>query len=108
MIFAQLSYKHYLFLLFLLAIVSLSACGSAMPATSVAKLKVIANPTTTSVYINDTFVGTSRVLALKPVGMKPGVKFITFTADGYFPHDLRVDLPAGTTSISINLRPIPP
>jgi hypothetical protein len=100
--------RRYLFLLFLPLILSLAACGSAMPPPSVATLKVIAEPPTTSVYVNDNFVGSARVLAVKPVAMKPGIKFLTFTADGYFPHDLRVDLPAGTTTISIKLRPIPP
>jgi hypothetical protein len=33
---------------------------------------------------------------------------ITFTAPGDFPHDLRLELPSGTTAICIKPRPIPP
>jgi hypothetical protein len=69
---------------------------------------VVAEPNTTSVYVNDRFVGSARLLAVKPAVMRPGVKYVTFTAPGYFPHDIRLELPSGTTSIAIKLRPIPP
>jgi hypothetical protein len=74
----------------------------------VAKLRVVAQPDTTTVYIDDAYIGSARVLAVQPKALKPGVKYITFKAPDYFPHDVRVDLPAGTTTIEMKLRPIPP
>lgn len=73
-----------------------------------ASLRVIAEPETASVYVNDQFVGSGRLLALRPKAMRPGVKFITFQAPNYFPHDVRLELPAGETTVRIKLRPIPP
>jgi hypothetical protein len=48
------------------------------------------------------------VLDKKPARLTPGPKRVTVEAPGYFPHDLEIDLPAGTTTINIKLRPIPP
>lgn len=73
-----------------------------------ALLRVIAEPDTASVYVNDQFVGSGRLLALRPKPMRPGVKFITFQAPNYFPHDVRLELPAGETTVRIKQRPIPP
>lgn len=84
------------------------ACVSAVPDTQQALLRVSAVPENASVYVNDVFVGSARVLAIKPRAMQPGVKYLTIMAPGYFPHDLRLDLPSGTTSVNIKLRPIPP
>ncbi|MBN1653823.1 MAG: hypothetical protein JXA30_08610 [Deltaproteobacteria bacterium] len=94
-------------LLLLIALVSIG-CGGAMPKPSIARLRVLAVPEKTRVYVDDRFIGTARVLAVKPKSMKPGIKYITFEAQDYFPHDLRVMLPAGTTTIRMKLRPIPP
>jgi hypothetical protein len=85
-----------------------SGCYSEMPAPQVAKLRILAEPDTTTVYIDDRYIGTARVLAARPKSLTPGVKFITFKAPDYFPHDVRVDLPAGTTTIEMKLRKIPP
>ena len=79
-----------------------------MPKPTMARLRVLAVPANTRVYVDDRFVGTARVLAVKPKLMQPGVKYITFEAPDYFPHDLRVVLPAGTTTIRMKLRAIPP
>ncbi len=87
---------------------TVAACYQTAAPTRMAALQVKAEPENTSVYVNDRFVGTARVLAVKPEPMKSGVKFITFKAPGYFPHDLRVELPPGTTLIEIELRPVPP
>ena len=86
------------------------ACGGCihMPPPPVARLRVVAEPDTTSVYIDDQYVGRARVLAQHPKELRPGVKYITFTAADYFPHDVRVKLPAGDTTIRMKLRPIPP
>jgi len=85
-----------------------SGCYSAIPTTGMAKLRVVAEPDTTTVYVEDQFVGSARVLAVRPRSLRPGVKHITFKAPHYFPHDVRVDLPEGTTTIQMKLRPIPP
>jgi hypothetical protein len=85
-----------------------AACYRTAPPPRMASLRIKAEPANTSVYVDDRFVGTARVLAVKPKAMKPGVRFITFEAPGYFPHDLRLDLAPGTTEIEIKLRPVPP
>lgn len=79
------------------------------PATvKMAYLKVVAEPPATTVYIGDRFVGTARLLAKSPKALPPGVKYMTFKAKGFFPHDLRLDLPAGDTTVKVKLRPVPP
>jgi hypothetical protein len=85
-----------------------AGCYSTMPVPQAAKLRVVAQPDTTTVYIDDHYIGTARVLAVRPKTLSPGVKFITFKAPNYFPHDVKVDLPSGTTTIEMKLRPIPP
>jgi hypothetical protein len=82
-------------------------CYGALPTTGVAKLRVVAEPDDTVVYVDDQFVGSARVLAVRPRALRPGVKHITFKAPQHFPHDVRVDLPEGTTTIEMKLRPIP-
>jgi hypothetical protein len=73
-----------------------------------AELRIVAEPPTAIVYVNERFAGAARVLDKKPAHMKPGKKRITVQAPGYFPHDFEVDLPSGVTKIDIKLRPIPP
>jgi hypothetical protein len=88
-------------------LLSLAGCMHAPP-PPVAKLKVEAEPETTTVYVNGKYAGRAKVLAVKAKELKPGVTYITFKAPGYFPHDVRLRLPPGTTSIKMKLRPIPP
>jgi hypothetical protein len=78
------------------------------PPPKVAKLRVIAEPETTRVTVDDQYAGRARVLAKQPRALTPGKKLITFEADDYFPHDVEVNLPQGETTIRIKLRPIPP
>ena len=85
----------------------LGACMTPPPRATPARLAIIAEPPETRVFVNDRYLAKARALAIKPADLPPGVKFITFTADGYFPHDLQVKLPPGTTTIRIKLRPIP-
>lgn len=73
-----------------------------------AELAVVAHPATARVYVNDRFVATARRLSRRPHTLRPGVCFVTVRAPGHFPHDLRLDLPAGRTTVEIRLRPIPP
>lgn len=78
------------------------------PPPQVASLRVIAVPDTTSVYVDDQYVGRARVLAKHPKELRPGVRFITFEAADHFPHDVRLELPPGETTLKMKLRPIPP
>jgi len=73
-----------------------------------AKLQVIAQPEEARVYVDEAFVASARVLEGRPRRIRPGRHRITITAPGHFPHDVEVDFPAGTTTIRIALRPIPP
>jgi hypothetical protein len=94
--------------LLLLALLAIAGCYSQTPPSRLASLRVLAEPSTTTVYVDDRYVGSARVLATRPKVFKPGIKFITFKAPDHFPHDVRVDLPPGTTTIKMKLRPIPP
>jgi hypothetical protein len=93
----------------LLCALLLAAAGCMRaPPPPVARLKVEAEPETTTVYINGKYAGRAKVLAVKAKELRPGVTYITFKAPGHFPHDVRLRLPPGTTSIKMKLRPIPP
>ena len=67
-----------------------------------------ANRNNTTVYSNDRFVGSAHLLQKQPKALPTGVKYLTFKAPGYFPHDLQIKLPAGETTVNVKLRPIPP
>lgn len=92
----------------LLASFSLTSCVRPPPPPRLAKLRVLAEPETTTVYIDDRYVGSARVLAAKPRSLSPGIKLVTFKAPGHFPHDVRLDLPSGLTTVRMKLRKIPP
>jgi len=92
----------------LFASCSLVGCMHAPGPPPLAKLRVLAEPETTTVYIDDRYVGSARVLAAKPRSLSPGYKLVTFKAPGYFPHDVRLQLPSGVTTLRMKLRKIPP
>jgi hypothetical protein len=92
----------------MLTLLAAGACVKPPPPSRMAYLKVVATPATTTVYISDRFIGSAHLLEKQPKALKPGIKYVTFKAPGFFPHDLRVELPAGETSVSVQLRPIPP
>ncbi|MEM8606430.1 MAG: PEGA domain-containing protein [Myxococcota bacterium] len=73
-----------------------------------ARLKVVASPDNASVYVDGHYFGRARVLAIEPKALVPGVHLMTVRAEDYFPHDLELDLPPGTTTVDIALRPVPP
>ena len=73
-----------------------------------AYLKVVAEPNNTTVYSNDRFLGSAHLLEKTPKALPTGVKYLTFKAPGYFPHDLQIKLPVGETTVKVKLRPIPP
>jgi hypothetical protein len=87
----------------------LPACGATTPSTRpTAEVHFVIEPDTARVYTDGHFVGAARVLAARPESFRTGPRQFTITADGYFPHDLEVDLAEGTTTIEISLRPVPP
>lgn len=83
-------------------------CMQAPKHVRMAYLKVVAEPPGTTVYVGDSFIGTAKLLEKQPKALPPGVKFLTFKAHGYFPHDLKIKLPAGDTTVKIKLRAVPP
>ena len=85
-----------------------TGCMKVPVESKLAYLKVVAQPPATTVYVSDRFIGSARLLQKQPKALTPGVKYVTFKAPGYFPHDLRLELPKGETVVRIKLRPIPP
>lgn len=85
-----------------------AGCGGAPHAPARAQVRFLIEPESARVYADDRFVGSARVLAVRPAPFRAGPRRFTITADGYFPHDLEVDLPPGETTIRVRLRPIPP
>jgi PEGA domain len=87
----------------------LAACaGTQKPKGPPAELRVVAEPESATVQVNERFVGAARVLDKRPAKLTPGLKHVTVEAPGYFPHDFDADLPAGVTTVKIKLRPVPP
>ena len=89
-------------------VVVVSGCQTLPPESRLAYLKVVAEPNNTTVYSNDRFVGSAHLLQKQPKALPTGVKYLTFKAPGYFPHDVQIKLPAGETTVKVKLRPIPP
>ena len=90
------------------AALAAAGCMKVPVESKMAYLKVVAQPPVTTVYVSDRFIGSARLLEKQPKALTPGVKYVTFKAPGYFPHDLRLELPKGETVVRIKLRPIPP
>ncbi|MCS6797570.1 MAG: hypothetical protein NZ898_03405 [Myxococcota bacterium] len=86
----------------------LAACGGRQTAPEPAWLRVIAEPPTARVWIDEELAGIARVLAVRPARLQPGVHIVTIDAPGHFPHDLRLDLAPGVTTVRVRLRPVPP
>lgn len=93
----------------LLLVTSLGGgCGAAAGAEGRASLVVQTVPGNARVYVDEVWVGTGRVLALRPLVLTPGPYDLTVTAPGYFPHDVRLRLPRGRTTVRVGLRAVPP
>lgn len=90
------------------ALLSAGCGGSRAPTTATGQVRFVITPDVARVYTDDHFVGTARVLDVQPAEFRVGPRRFTITADGYFPHDLEVDLTPGTTVVEIGLRPVPP
>jgi hypothetical protein len=91
-----------------LMLVVLGCAKQGTVATEPARLKVITTPPNASVYIDGHYFGRATVLSAEPKALVPGVHLMTVQADDHFPHDLELDLPAGETTVTVELRPIPP
>ncbi|WP_236519604.1 hypothetical protein [Sandaracinus amylolyticus] len=89
-------------------VIGIAGCGGAQRGAAPARARFVVTPDTARVYTDERFLGTGRVLDARPFETRPGTRRFTITADGYFPHDLEVDLPSGTTTIELRLRPVPP
>lgn len=90
------------------ALLAFPACGARQPARQQAEVRFLIEPTEARVYVEDRFVGAAVVLRRRAERFPAGMRHFTVTAPGHFPHDVEVDLPPGTTTIRLRLRPIPP
>lgn len=85
-----------------------SGCGGAQTAArGRAQVRFVLEPQDARVYTDERFVGGGRVLAARPPTFTAGPRRFTITAEGYFPHDLEMELAEGTTTVRVSLRPIP-
>lgn len=91
--------------LFVLALVA--GCASAPRAAETAEVRFEIVPENARIYTDERFVGSARVLATRPATFRTGPRRISISADGYFPHDLELELPAGLTTVRVSLRPVP-
>lgn len=86
-----------------------SGCGGARaPTVATGQVRFVISPDTARIYTDEHFVGTARVLDVRPAEFRVGPRRFTITADGHFPHDLEVELTPGTTVVEVSLRPVPP
>ncbi|RLB53047.1 MAG: hypothetical protein DRJ42_13005, partial [Deltaproteobacteria bacterium] len=72
------------------ALLVTAACGGPQVAGDRAELRMVIEPESASVYIDDRFIASGRKLAARPVRLPVGEHLITVSAPGYFPHDVRV------------------
>jgi len=85
----------------------LAACYGQLPPQRTANLRIIAEPATTTVYVDGEYFGSARVLAEHAKPLAAGQRLVTFMAPGYFPHDVQLDLAPGDTTVRMKLLPIP-
>ncbi|MCB9598660.1 MAG: hypothetical protein H6719_38445 [Sandaracinaceae bacterium] len=88
-------------------LLALPACGGAPRPVEQASVRFLLEPAAARVYVEDRFVGAGTLLRRRPEHFPPGRRHFTVTAEGYFPHDVEVDLPSGETTIRLSLRPVP-
>jgi hypothetical protein len=91
-----------------LALAALSCAKKNAVAPEPARLKIIATPPNASVYVDGHYFGRATVLSQEPKALVPGVHLMTVQAEDHFPHDMELELPKGLTTITIELRPVPP
>ena len=91
-----------------MALLLLGCAKQGTVAPEPARLKVIATPPDASVYVDGHYFGRATVLSQEPKALVPGVHLMTVQAEDHFPHDMELDLPAGLTTLTVELRPVPP
>ena len=100
--FVEASVNHRVGMRLVVLLVALAAVGCAKKDTvrdEPARLKVVATPANASVYLDGHYFGRAKVLAREPKALLPGMHLMTVTADDYFPHDMELNLPPGTTTV---------
>lgn len=89
-----------------LLFLGLGGCyGNLRPTPAALRVEVV--PDDARVSVDDVFVGRARLTAARPKELAPGSHRLTIEAPGYFPHDLDLELPAGETTVRVQLRPVP-
>jgi hypothetical protein len=83
------------------------ACGARQAGPERARVRFEIEPQEARVYSDERFVGSARLLSQRPVVWSTGRRRVTIGADGYFPHDVMLELPAGESTVRVRLRPIP-
>lgn len=84
-----------------------NACGGAQPPAEPARLRIIAEPPTARVYVDDHYAGLATLLDQQPRAFREGVHYVTIQATGFFPHDIEANLVSGVTTVRISLRRMP-
>lgn len=92
----------------LLAFISLGCAKKNIVAPEPARLRVVSTPPNASIYIDGHYFGRAKVLAQEPKSLASGVHLMTVEAEDHFPHDMELSLSKGETTITIDLRPVPP
>lgn len=89
-------------------LLGLADCGATEVRRERALLELHVEPPEARIRVDDRFIASGRVAAARPIELTPGQHQLSVEAAGYFPHDLELDLPVGTTTVEIHLRPVPP
>ncbi len=90
------------------AVLVLAGCAAVPVRVEPARLRVIAVPESAAVYVDGRFAGSARLIARRPVAFPPSTRHVTVQADGYFPHDVEIELRPGITTMRVALRAVPP
>lgn len=89
-------------------LVSLGGCAGATGKPTVTELHLTVAPDHAKVYVDEEFFGSAWVLRQQPMPLEPGLHYVTISAQGHFPHHLRLRLRPGVTRARVSLRRIPP
>lgn len=92
-------------------ILFMHACAGLPVPPAKAKVYFEVAPPQARIYVEERYLGPARAYSRAwkhPAEFSNGTRHFTFTAEGYFPHDIEVNLPAGgEADIKVELRPIP-
>ncbi len=92
-----------------LALIATSSCGVAMmEADRHGYLKIVGEPATARVVIDERNWGSAARLARFPARLASGVHRVSVEAPGFYPHDFEVTLAEGQeVAMRVRLRPEP-